>query len=118
MLEKINDLAEKLATTVGQSRRGFLVRAGHAALGLFGSLLALPEEAQAHLRSGFCEVHAITFRGGGGYYIYTGRCISSETPCKPSDTSVCMHGIVPRPWNFVPACHWQLQYDPRKHCSF
>jgi hypothetical protein len=50
MLEKINDLAEKLATGVSQSRRGFLGRLGKAALsaaGVMGGLFVLSGEASA-----------------------------------------------------------------------
>jgi hypothetical protein len=50
MLERIGNLAEKLATNVSQSRRGFLARVGQGALGVagaLGGLLALPGAAQA-----------------------------------------------------------------------
>jgi hypothetical protein len=58
MFEKISNAAEKLASNVSESRRGFLVRVGQAALGVagvVGGLLALPTEAQA-ARYGYCEV--------------------------------------------------------------
>jgi hypothetical protein len=50
MFEKISNAAERLAINVSESRRGFLVRMGQAALGVTGvvtGLLALPSEAQA-----------------------------------------------------------------------
>jgi hypothetical protein len=50
MFEKIGDAAEKLATNVSESRRGFLSRVGQAALGVtavVAGVLASPSEAQA-----------------------------------------------------------------------
>jgi hypothetical protein len=50
MFEKIGNMAEKLATNVSESRRGFLVRLGKAALsaaGVMGGLLVLSGEASA-----------------------------------------------------------------------
>jgi hypothetical protein len=41
MFEKISGMAEKMATNVSESRRGFLARAGIAALGLAGVLAGL-----------------------------------------------------------------------------
>jgi hypothetical protein len=50
MLEKIGRYAETLATSAGQSRRGFLGRLGRGALGVAGAvggLLLFPREALA-----------------------------------------------------------------------
>jgi len=58
VFEKIGIAAEKLATNVSESRRGFLVRLGQAAVGVTGAvagLLAFPTEAQAAGGSGYCE---------------------------------------------------------------
>jgi hypothetical protein len=50
VFEKISGMAERLATDVSESRRGFLARMGQLALGaagVFAGLLVLPREAQA-----------------------------------------------------------------------
>jgi hypothetical protein len=50
MFDKIARCAETLATSAGQSRRGFLGRLGQAALGtagVLGGLLVLPNKARA-----------------------------------------------------------------------
>jgi hypothetical protein len=59
MLERISRAAEELATRVSESRRGFLVAVGQAALGIAGAvggLLALPTEARA-AHGGYCQMH-------------------------------------------------------------
>jgi hypothetical protein len=79
VFEKISRAAEKLATNVSESRRGFLARMGRAALGVagvFAGLLALPTEAQAiaSITHG-CQI--------GGYGTLTGICIDkSSGTCK------------------------------------
>jgi hypothetical protein len=76
MIDKIGNLAERLATNVSQSRRGFLARLGQAALGAagaLGGLLALPGAAQAApRRHGYCQVAADV--GSQGWL--TGWCVS------------------------------------------
>jgi hypothetical protein len=50
MFEKLGRAAERMATSVGESRRGFLGRLGRGALaaaGALGGLLLMPKEAQA-----------------------------------------------------------------------
>jgi hypothetical protein len=50
MFDKIGQLAEMMATGVGMSRRGFLGRLGHTALGaagVLGGLLVLSNKARA-----------------------------------------------------------------------
>jgi hypothetical protein len=50
VFEKIGNVAERLATNVSESRRGFLVRVGQLAMGaagVFAGLLVLPTEVQA-----------------------------------------------------------------------
>jgi hypothetical protein len=79
MFEKISNAAEKLATNVSESRRGFLVRMGQAALGVTGvvaGLLALPSAAQAS-GNGFCEVYTSPL---GGRFM-TGYCVCAN-PCR------------------------------------
>jgi hypothetical protein len=56
MFEKIGNAAEKLATNVSESRRGFLVRLGQMALcaaGVMGGLLVLPGKASAGILTCF-----------------------------------------------------------------
>ena len=81
MFEKISSAAERLATNVSASRRGFLARMGQAALGVAGvvaGLLALPTEAQATLVLSLCEVQP-TYGG----FIMTGYCVCNN-PCRSS----------------------------------
>jgi hypothetical protein len=57
MFEEFGRYAETLATSAGQSRRGFFGRLGKVALsmaGLVGGLLLLPGEARAGVCSGAC----------------------------------------------------------------
>jgi hypothetical protein len=85
MFEKISDAAERLATNVSESRRGFLVRMGQAALavtGVVGGLLGLPSEAQA-AQYNLCEITVLGM---------TGNCVCNNpcriryaaTQCRPS----------------------------------
>ena len=58
MFEKIGRFAETLATTAGQSRRGFLGQLGKGALGIagvVGGLLLFPGEAHATPCTGGCK---------------------------------------------------------------
>ena len=87
MLEKIGNMAERLATNVSESRRGFLARLGQAALGVagaLGALLTLPAKAQARkaqpppgYTQGICEVLRTGGPTGEAFY-YTGICVSSD----------------------------------------
>jgi hypothetical protein len=105
MIEKIGNLAERLATNVSESRRGFLVRAGQAALGVagaLGGLLALPGAAQAGgpgSNKGYCVVRYNSQAVGNPYY-FTGTCVrvrdcasGTSSHCRGSadrsDASVC-----------------------------
>jgi hypothetical protein len=87
MFDRLGSAAEKLAANVSESRRGFLVRVGEAALGVagaFGGLLALPTEAQAALRGGYCQVGNRVGRIG----ILTGICVCAR-PCANQRDSRC-----------------------------
>ena len=58
MFEKIGEYAEKVATSAGQTRRGFLGLVGKGALslaGLVGGLLLVPGEAAAVTCTGGCR---------------------------------------------------------------
>jgi hypothetical protein len=80
MFESISNAAEKLATNVSESRRGFLARMGQAALGAAGlvaGLLALPTEAQAGISGSFCHVAGSPL---GGWFM-TGYCVCDQ-PCR------------------------------------
>jgi hypothetical protein len=90
VFEKISDMAERLATDVSASRRGFLARVGQAALGVAGvytGLLVLPNEAQAIVSiTHACQI--------GGYGTLTGICIDkSSGTCK--NCHGCPAGIRP-----------------------
>jgi hypothetical protein len=81
MLEKITNAAERLATGVAESRRGFFARLGKLALGAAGAvvgLLALPTAAQAGQMDKHCCVYSYTCgsRGGGTYTV----CPASSCP--------------------------------------
>jgi hypothetical protein len=74
MFEKIGRYAERLATSAGQSRRGFLGRLGKGALGVAGvvsGLLILPGEARASKT--YCE-----------YKCTDGSIFFTVCPCQPS----------------------------------
>jgi hypothetical protein len=69
MFEKLGRYAETVATSAGQSRRGFLGLMGKGALslaGLVGGLLLVPGEAAAAANP--CKGHCVYFcpKGSGG----------------------------------------------------
>jgi hypothetical protein len=90
MFEKIGNAAERLATNVSESRRGFLARVGQTALGVTGvvaGLLALPSEAKA-AQFDLCEITV------GGM---TGNCVCNN-PCRIRGTPTqCRPGGNPGP---------------------
>jgi hypothetical protein len=58
MFEKIGTYAERVVTSTGQSRRGFLGLMGKSALSLaslVGGFLLFPDEARATVCSGSCR---------------------------------------------------------------
>jgi hypothetical protein len=79
MLEKLTHAAERLATGVAESRRGFFARLGKLALGAAGAvvgLLALPKEARAGHKH-FCCYYAYSCdRRGGSFTV----CTASDSP--------------------------------------
>src|SRR5262245_46165119 len=88
MIEKIGNLAERLATNVSQSRRGFLARVGQAALGAagaLGALLALPGAAQAGASQGLCVMVKSGTSNRG--YAYNGTCVTAN--CTFGYSSAC-----------------------------
>jgi hypothetical protein len=103
VFEKISRAAEKLATNVSESRRGFLARMGRAALGVagvFAGLLALPGEAHAIRVVSACEV-APTYGGG----LLTGYCVCNN-PCRSKYAgSQCRPGAFVR---FVGGGFWSI----------
>jgi hypothetical protein len=107
MFEKINDLAEKVATRISMSRRGFFDRLGQAALGVVGvagGLLAMPAQARAGTQ-GYCRVvpHVPPNRGGQGHPAYlNGRCTTANSEnCEDlGDSPLCPHGAMPRSIHF------------------
>jgi hypothetical protein len=72
MFDKIGRYAESVATSAGESRRGFLGQLGKAALGVagvVGGLLLFPAEARA--TPGYCE-----------YICPDGRVLLKGCPCQ------------------------------------
>lgn len=112
MFDRISYAAEKLATNVSESRRGFLMQAGQAALSVTGALvgmLALSAEAKAGTRHGYCA--AAMTRGGA---FHTGYCV---------DSVVCLEGLVlDQCKGVVKTIHRRsncsLTYDTYYPCSF
>jgi hypothetical protein len=94
VFEKISSAAERLATNVGASRRGFLARMGQLALGaagVFAGLLVLPREAPAgslpRQPRRYCEVYR--FYGPPamtGYCVCADGCTQAWSPkeCSPN----------------------------------
>lgn len=112
MLEKINDLAEKLATTVGPSRRGFLVKAGQAAIGAVGALLALPgSQAEGARRTRFCMVVRAGRTEG---FVHNGLCLDIQT-CHVFACQRCIGGPVHHVLHSLCA---GMSYDAGTTCSF
>jgi hypothetical protein len=103
VFEKIGSAAERLASNVGASRRGFLARVGQAAAGVagaFAGLLALPSEARAIVS----VTHACVI---GGYGTLTGMCIDkSSGVCKTCWG--CPAGIRPGGLNRLYICGYRV----------
>ena len=82
MFEKIGRYAETVATSAGQTRRGFLGRLGKGAAGvagLVGGLLLFPREAPA------------TTTGNCVYCCPDGTAVRKGCPCK---TSINHNGMI------------------------
>jgi hypothetical protein len=113
MFDKISTSAERLATNVSVSRRGFLARLGQVALGTAGAVagvFAVSGQAHAGTYSGYC----VTERDPGrkGSFFHTGYCVDPAS-CSSGIASSCRGGTVRR--NSNSPCG---TYDPLKPCSF
>jgi hypothetical protein len=101
MIEKISKAAEKLATTVSESRRGFLVGIGKAAAGVIGALggLALfSQDAQAQAR-GPCNYCWYQSQTGQAFTVSIGRLrCPKNCPPPPLGTTFidCLYGPAER----------------------
>lgn len=133
MIEKITNLAEKVATNISTSRRGFLGRVAQAALGVIGvvgGLLALPAEAKAATYHGYCRVipRVPPLRGRRGSPAHTdGQCVAGD-----NNWCVVSGQILGCPINARPlalqssTCDYNCQfgtcagidYDSRRPCTF
>jgi hypothetical protein len=80
MFEKFGRLAEGLATKVSTSRRGFLGRVGHAAVGVVGALGALAVTAAADPGSVVCCKYRCSNRPYRGHHDFT-VCQAAGTTC-------------------------------------
>jgi hypothetical protein len=120
MIEKITNLAERMATNISMPRRGFLGRVGQAALGVVGvagGLLALPTEAAAEGAQGYCRVipRVPPSRFGRGHPAYLdGECVRPNPPnstyCNLSSmNSRCPRGAPPRSSRWL-ACDYLCQF--------
>ena len=84
MFEKIGQAAEKAASKVSLSRRGFLGRLGQTALGAAGVLagvLALPRPASAGNNTLY-QCGCFTRGGGSTIWNECGKCSWNEHHCK------------------------------------
>jgi hypothetical protein len=91
MFEKIGRLAERAATGVSVSRRGFLGRLGQSALGVAGVLAGV---SAATAQSGgvvCCRVHcgSIYKKGGKALYHFT-RCYPAGWTCPAISPDWCV----------------------------
>jgi hypothetical protein len=76
MFDKVTNLAEWAATAVGESRRGFLGRVGHAALvaaGALGAVALASRTAHAGTKLSCCYYRNGTF-----------TCVDNRTKCPDS----------------------------------
>ena len=115
MLEKINDLAEKVATNVSQSRRGFLARVGQAALGAAGAvggLLASPSQSQAGPGTRYCMVFQ---QPRTGAWFHGEVCLDIAT-CRTTLCPGCLRGNVVRVQSNCGSKFYKYFYDPKKPC--
>jgi hypothetical protein len=111
MIEKVKNLAEKLATHISLSRRGFLARLGQtaaAAAGVVGGLLAVSQAAQAANRGGYCQIQQTR----NGNYYYNGNCVNPYS-CAFGYSNVCRGGAL----SGTRLCG-SILADLRKPCTF
>jgi hypothetical protein len=110
MFEKISNAAERLASNVSESRRGFLVRVGQAAVGVvgvLGGLLALPTEAQAKTY-GSCMVGVVI---NHKYGRLNGWCVGSNCSTVYTPSQCSGYGS-----NIGEVCGKNIAYS--RPCSF
>jgi hypothetical protein len=132
MFEKITNAAETLATSVAESRRGFLARLGKLALGaagVVGGLLVLPSEAKAQGRQGYCRVIPAVppSRAGRGHAAYLdGQCVSANAGnCILGQNAQCPSGARPQSSTYS-TCSYACQFgtcfglffDRTRPCTF
>ena len=107
MIDKVTNLAERLATNVSLSRRGFLGRLGQGALavaGVLGGLLVFPKDALGVPGSYVCCIwHCNGFHGG--YHVH--QCLPAGSNCYSGGTT-CFYGGKLQSQKTVASC---------SHCS-
>ena len=130
MFDKITSAAEKLASKVGESRRGFLGRLGKIAAGVVGAMLVLPKQARGTgLLQGYCVmIPAVPPRIGPGHPArLTGAAVAPGFPACQRIVWVpnqCPPGAAPRALAYV-GCSYScstgtctgLYYDPTRRCT-
>ena len=82
MINKVTNLAERLATNVSLSRRGFLGRLGKGALavaGVLGGLLVFPKDGLGGPGSYVCCTWHCGSLGGGKFLVK--ECLPAGTNC-------------------------------------
>jgi hypothetical protein len=123
MFEKIGIAAEKLATNVSESRRGFLVGLGKAALGVTGvvaGLLALPTQATGRATSsgraaaliynGYCQAGLQIYGASAGL---TGYCVCNN-PCRRQYNPEACHGYGQ---SIISFCGYRVAGNRPCHCT-
>jgi hypothetical protein len=93
MFERIGRLAERAATGVSVSRRGFLGRLGQSALGVVGVLAGLAATTAPAKGAGkyvCCTLKCFGVNGRGGQFVT--RCWPPGTNCSSLIVYTCYYG--------------------------